>query len=198
MNLIEEVLLSDEVFKKKFVCDLSRCKGACCWEGDFGAPLEKEEEESIPPLYDILKNYLSQEAQDHIRSFGYFDNHPSKNQLVTPILGDGACVYLCRDERGIARCSFEIVFEKGLSSFKKPISCHLYPLRITKNERTGFEAINYDEWDICSPACNLGEKLSIPVYRFVQEAIIRKYGHGFYRQIEELSRHLNESQSRQK
>ena len=186
MYLIKDILISDDVLKKKFVCDLQKCQGACCWEGDFGAPLSDEETQTIKNIYPKIKNLLSTSSLDKLSKSGFIENHPDNNSAVTPIMPDGACVYLVKDSDNIAKCSFEKAYEDGMTDFRKPISCHLYPLRILQNKPSGFEAINYDMWDICSAACNKGEKLSVPVFRFVKDAIIRKYGLDFYNEMEQI------------
>lgn len=184
MFLIQEILVSSEVFNRKFVCNLSKCKGACCWEGDYGAPVASSEIEEIKESLDAVKTYLPIDNIDVINRIGPIVYDEKYKGNVTPLMKDGSCAYLFKNELGIATCSFEAAHKDGKSSFKKPISCHLYPIRIAKNEETDFEALNYDEWDICSDACQLGEELSVPVFRFLKDALIRQYGEEFYAELE--------------
>ena len=187
MYIVDRKIVSSELFEKKFVCNLSKCKGACCWEGDYGAPLEDEEVSIIEELIALIAPNLSEEAVDAIRAQGVAPYSKMYGGKVTPLLKDGSCAYLIRDKDGIAKCSFEKLFNEGQSNFRKPISCHLYPVRVSHNKRTGFEALNYDEWEICSAACQLGEELKVSVFQFVKEALIRKYGEEFYEQLDDIS-----------
>ena len=186
MYIVDKKLISSEVFSQKFVCNLEKCRGACCWEGDYGAPLDEAEVDTIAALLPMLSSWLSQESKSAIEEQGHVTYSKLYGGWVTPLLNNGACAYLVKDADGIARCSFEILYNKGETDFKKPISCHLYPIRVSYNPRTGFEALNYDEWDICSAACQLGEELKVPVFKFVKEALIRKYGSEFYKQVEDI------------
>lgn len=186
MFVIEDKIVSTEVFSQNFVCNLSKCKGACCWEGDFGAPVTLSEVDQIEKLQDIIRPHLSERSRVLLDEVGIAPYNEYLKSHATPLHHNGACAYLVEDDQGIARCSFEVLFEKGLTPFKKPISCHLYPIRITFNKATNFEAINYDEWDICNAACRLGDQMKIPVFRFVKEAIIRRYGQSFYDQMEDI------------
>lgn len=186
MFIIDEKIVSAELFSRKFICNLSKCKGACCWEGDFGAPVTDEEETIINSLLSTIKPILSNSSNELIDSQGAAPYSPIYGGKVTPLHENGACAYLVKDKDGISKCSFEIAYNEGLSAFKKPISCHLYPIRVSKNAKTKFEALNYDEWDICNAACQLGEEHQMPVFRFLREAIIRKYGAVFYDQMEDI------------
>ena len=189
MYLIQEILVSDEVFTKKFVCHIDKCKGACCWEGDYGAPVSDSELEEIEKAYDIVKDYLPEKSNDIITQQGKFVYDKRYGGNVTPLLENGSCAYLIKDQNGNAICSFQKAYNDNKINFIKPISCQLYPLRVKSNEESGFEAINYDEWDICSPACDLGEELAMPVFRFVKDAIVRKYGQIFYEEMERVFEH---------
>lgn len=186
MFLVDEILVSTEVLTQKFVCDLESCKGACCWEGDFGAPLQRDEVDIVSSIMDHILPMLSEEAKDILFQQGIAVDSAILKGKVTPLQKNGACVYLANDENGIARCAFEIAYERGLTDWRKPISCHLYPIRVHQNQETGWEALNYDVWDICSAACTKGKKLRVPLFRFAKEAIIRKYGSEFYDQLEGL------------
>lgn len=181
-------MVSSEVFSVKFHCNLQKCKGACCWEGDFGAPVSKREETILDDIMPTLLPMMSKASQDIIHEEGAYISTKYHDNKVTPLHKDGACVYLVKDEDGISRCGIEQAYEKELVDFKKPVSCHLYPIRVTKNDITGYEALNYDEWEICSDACALGVEKGMPVFRFVKDALIRRYGEEFYDQLEDIYR----------
>lgn len=184
MYLIEEILVSAEVFDRKFVCHLDKCKGACCWEGDFGAPVAEHEEQPMIAALEEVVSYLLPTNQKRIEDEGPFQFNQEYGGKVTTLMDDGSCAFLFKNDAGHACCSFEQAFNDGKSEFQKPISCHLYPLRVKKNALSGFEAINYDDWEICSAACQLGTELNIPVFRFVRQALERAYGQNFYDQLE--------------
>lgn len=188
MLIIGDVLISDELLKEEFVCQLDACLGACCWEGDFGAPLEIDEVMLLKSIYKKILPYLSIESRAVIEQKGVYAHYKDDNSFGTPLLETGACVYMTRGAEGIARCGIEQAWLNGEIDFKKPISCHLYPVRVSR--QPGFEALNYERWDICSAACTLGKKLKVPVYEFVKDAIIRKYGIDFYEQLEAAALHL--------
>lgn len=184
MYLIQEILVSAEVFNRKFICNLDKCKGACCWEGDFGAPVEDQEKAKIDQSLEAVLPYLSLESQQRISEQGPYQYNKEFDGVVTSLMDDGACAFLFKDDNGIAVCGFERAHHDSKTDFYKPVSCHLYPIRVKSNKKSGFEALNYDEWDICSPACDLGEEMSMPVFRFVKHALIRKYGQEFYDELE--------------
>lgn len=190
MIIIDEILISDAVIDEHFLCNLNACKGACCWKGDFGAPLEKEEMTKLEAIYDDIKPYLAPEGIAEIKKKGLFTFFEEPKEYGTSLLDNGACVYMTKDELGIAKCGIEQAHRAGVTDFYKPISCHLYPIRVKKDEDKAFEALNYDEWDICSAACTLGKKEKLPVYQFVKDALIRKYGADFYEQLDETVKHL--------
>lgn len=173
-------VISTQIFDRKFVCDLNACKGACCVAGDAGAPLTIEEVSIIEEAIDEIKPFMRQEGIDVVDTDGVFymdqDNEP-----VTALINGGECAFVTFDDKGIAKCAIEEAHAAGEIDFKKPISCHLYPIRVKKfNE---FTALNYDQWDICAPACECGEKLDVPVYRFLKEPIIRAYGEEFFDEL---------------
>lgn len=184
MVIIQDILISDDLFETFFVCNLSRCKGACCWEGDFGAPLSKSEVSRLPEIHSVVEGFLSTSSKKVLKDQGLSTYYAEPKYEGTPLLDDGKCAYLIIDEHGIAKCSIEKAFEDGLTDFQKPISCHLYPVRVKENELTGFAAMNYDKWDICSEACQLGKEMQLPLFRFVQQAITRRYGQSFYEEMD--------------
>ncbi len=185
MLLIDDILVSDRLFTERFVCHLDKCKGVCCIEGDFGAPLETEELHTLERIYEDIKPFLRKEGLEVLEKEGLFTLYKEEKSYGTPLLENGACAYLTYDEKGIALCGIELAWKAGATDFQKPISCHLYPIRIARNEKKNFEAVNYEEWEICSDACKLGEELNVPVFRFLKEPLIRKYGEAFYEQLED-------------
>lgn len=189
MVAIEQVLISEEVLEKKFVCDLGKCKGGCCEEGDAGAPLEDAELELMVELYEKVKPYLTPESMAEIERKGKYVYHREFG-WVTPTLGDDReiCVYGRRDEKGIIKCAFEQAYNDGVIAWKKPISCHLYPIISTKGKNGNYDRLNYEPREkLCKPACSLGEKLQVPVYAFLKEPLIRLYGEDFYRELESVA-----------
>ena len=183
MVVIGDILVSDEVVSEKFVCNLNACKGACCWEGDFGAPISEAEKQILDDIYLSIKPFLSAEGQEVLEKKGKYTYYKQVDEWGTPLLNNAACAYLTYSELGIAQCGIEKAYLAGAMHFIKPISCHLYPIRV-KNEIAGYEWLNYEKWNICSAACSLGKDLKIPVFQFVKEAIIRKYGAAFYEELD--------------
>lgn len=190
MVIVQDILVSDEVLTEQFLCKLDACKGACCWEGDYGAPLEPEELQVLQRIYEPIKPFLLPESVAVIEKAGLYKYFEDLGLHGTQLLDNGACVFLAFEPNGVAKCGIEKAWEAGATDFKKPISCHLYPIRVVKNEELGFEAINYDRWDICSPACSAGKAAKLPVFRFLREAIVRKYGESFYEEMEAAAAYL--------
>lgn len=193
MLVIQDKIVSLEIIEENFLCNLNACKGACCWEGDLGAPLELEELAILERVYEDVKPFLRPESRAVIEQSGLYEYYKSEKEYGTNLLPDGACVFMTYDALGIARCGIEQAYRAGKTDFYKPISCHLYPIRVNKNEQKGFEALNYDRWDICSAACDAGEKAKMPIYRFVKEAIVRKYGLSFYEELDAAAQFLGET-----
>ncbi len=187
MIQIEDKIISQEIFNQQFVCDLNACKGACCVDGDSGAPLLKNEAKELEKSYPIFRKYLSVDGKEAIKKQG-FSVIDSDNDLTTPLVNNRECAYVFYDS-GITKCAIEKAYLEDEISFKKPISCHLYPIRITEYKQ--FDAINYESNKICSPACKLGELLKVSVFRFLKEPLIRKYGESFYTELEEVENSLN-------
>jgi hypothetical protein len=180
MMKVGEILVSDDVREKEFVCNLEKCKGACCVEGDFGAPLDEDELAILEEIYPKVKPYLSKEGIEVIEKIGTH-TVDEDGDLVTPVIDGRECVYAIYDKKGVLKCGIEQAYYDGKVSWKKPISCHLYPIRITKKKE--FEALNYHKWHICSPACALGKELQVPVYKFLKDPLIRKYGEAWYEDL---------------
>ncbi len=191
MLIIGDVLVSDDVVKKQFLCNLSACKGACCVEGDFGAPLEDEEIRILQDIYEDVKPYLTEEGIAAIEKLGVSVYYEEDESNGTSLINGKACSFISYDSLGIAKCGIEQAYYDGVVDFKKPISCELYPIRIETNESGSFEAMNYDKWDICNAACTLGKEKELPVYEFLKNAIIRKYGEEFYNELDAAAKHLN-------
>jgi hypothetical protein len=186
MIVIDNVLISDELLQEQFVCDLVKCKGGCCVDGDAGAPLEDEEKEMIDAVLPVVKNYLGAESLAEIDKQG---NYVWNEEFgwVTPTINGGICVYAITDDKGIVKCGIEQAYREGNIPWKKPISCHLFPVRIKKSETADQEYVNYEpREDLCKPACKLGKKLKVPVYEFLKEPLIRKYGEEFFNTLHEV------------
>jgi len=184
MILVQDKLVSDELVEQHFICNLNACKGACCWEGDFGAPLDPEELRVLDGIFEKVKPFLSPAGIAAIEAQGKYVWIEEADGWGTTLIEGGPCAYMTYDALGIAKCGIEQAHKAGAIDFIKPISCHLYPIRVEKNEEIGFEALNYNEWDICSAACELGKKEKVPVYQFLKTAIIRKYGEAFYEELD--------------
>jgi hypothetical protein len=193
MIAIDNKLVSDELIEAKFVCDLNKCKGGCCEDGDAGAPLEKEELDEIQNAYEIVKPYMTKEGIKEIERRGKF-YYDQEFGWVTPTIEGGICAYGFRDEFGIIKCAIEKAYLNGQIEWKKPISCHLFPVRITKSkEDPELEYVNYEpREDICKAACSLGKKLKVPVYIFLKEALTRKYGEEFYETLAATAEHMKQ------
>ncbi len=196
MIIVQDKLVSDDLVEQQFVCNLAACKGACCWEGDYGAPLDAAELAVLDAIYDRVKPFLSPAGIDVIEREGKYLRFEQTDEWVTPLINNGPCAYMTYDALGIAKCGIEQAWKAGVVDFQKPISCHLYPVRIEKNEELGFEALNYHEWDICSAACSMGKKEKVPVFRFVKDALIRKYGEAFYEELEGAAAFMSENNSK--
>ena len=183
MIQLEDKLISGDLASEMFACDLSRCKGACCVEGDLGAPLEEDELAVLAEIYPKVKPFLREEGIRAIEEQGT-SLRDFTDGYSTPLVQGRECAYAIFDEKGVALCGIEAAYEAGEVGFRKPISCHLYPIRITQTRK--FEALNYDRWHICSPACSRGQAEGIKVYEFLREALIRKYGEEFYENLAAL------------
>ncbi len=183
MVQIGDVIISSEVLEKMFVCDVEKCHGACCIIGDSGAPLEAEEVAILKSEYPHIREFLRPEGNETIEKLGT-SVIDSDGDFVTPLIENRECAYVVFDGE-IARCGIEMAWKAGKTDFRKPISCHLYPVRLTKYH--SFIAANYHRADFCAPARALGEKLQLRVYAFLKEALIRRFGENFYRELEEAA-----------
>lgn len=187
MFQLGKTIVSEDIIKKDFVCNLSACKGACCVDGDAGAPLEEEETKILQEIYPKVKPLLRQESIDAIETQGTFVESEF-GDLETPLLDGADCVYVIYDDKNVALCAIEEAYNQGIISWKKPISCHLYPIRVT--DYTEFSAVNYHKWEICDDACTLGKELQVPIYKFVKQALIRKFGEDWYLELEKIAQTL--------
>ena len=184
MFQIGKTIVSDELIEKDFVCNLNACKGACCVEGDAGAPVEKEEVQILEDIYEKVKPFLRPEGIAVIESEGT-SVVSEWGELETPLINGRDCAYVTFTDTGIASCGIENAYNAGVIDFKKPISCHLYPARI--KEYSSFSSVNYHKWDFCDPACTLGASLQVPVYKFLKEALVRKFGEAWYAELEKVA-----------
>ena len=181
-------MISDDIAEKHFVCDLAKCKGACCVDGDAGAPLENDELMIIDRSFNIVKPYLTPEALEVIAEKGRYVND-AEFGWVTSTIGTGICVYGYNDENGVVKCAFEQAYYEGKLKWKKPISCHLFPVIIEEGKL--YERMNYEPRAThCKPACTLGEQLKVPVYQFLKEPIVRKYGEEFYNALDHIAKEI--------
>lgn len=192
MLIIQDKLVNDDIIAEYFACNLSACKGACCWEGDYGAPIENDEIDILNRILPDVLPYLDEESNTIIERDGVSKYFKDIKTIGTPLKQTGDCVYLVR-EKGIAYCGIEKAYYDGKIDYIKPISCQLYPIRIEKDKFTGFETLSYNRWQICSPACDNGFKQGIQLFRFVKDALIRKYGADFYEELEAAAEHLQSS-----
>lgn len=177
---VENTLISSEIFSVNFVCNLEKCKGACCIEGDRGAPIEKDEIEKINANLAAIRPFMTEAGKQLLDTEGFHEGEEI-NDIATTCLPTGECVFAYQ-ENGILGCAMEKAFKAGKTDFYKPISCHLYPIRI--NKIGDFDAVNYHSWDICKAACQFGNELNIPTFKFLKEPLIRKYGEPWYHEVE--------------
>lgn len=196
MISIDNILVSDEVIEEQFVCDLDKCKGGCCEDGDAGAPLTLEELEQARAAFDKVIPFLTEEGKAEIERTGLY-RYDQEFGWVTPTINGGICAYGYRDEKGIIKCGFEHAYNEGLTSWKKPISCHLYPIKTKTSKKKDYEMVNYEPREsMCNPACILGKKLKVPVYKFLKDALVRKYGEAFYQALDQVAiEHFDEKKT---
>ena len=189
---IGRTILSRDIFEEFFLCDILKCKGACCIEGDSGAPLTGDEAEWIKNEYPVFEKYLPENHKTEIfqQSFSVIDND---GDLVTPLVNQRQCAYSFYDENEILKCAIEKAFLEGKTHFRKPVSCHLFPIRITEYKR--FDAINYQKLDICKPGRICGKSIKLPLYKFLKEPLIRKYGEEWFQEVELAAEYLNSTHS---
>ncbi|MEZ4777897.1 MAG: DUF3109 family protein [Flavobacteriaceae bacterium] len=184
MFQLGKTIVSEDLIEKEFVCNLHACKGVCCIEGEAGAPVTKEEIAILKTIYPTVKPFLRPEGIAAIEQQG---THVANEwgELETPLVEGKECAYVTFTDKGIASCGIEDAYNAGKSDFRKPISCHLYPVKV--QEYSEFAAVNYHKWSICDDACTLGKNLKVPVYRFVKDALIRKFGKDWYEELEKVA-----------
>ena len=185
MFQLGKTIVSEDIIEKDFVCNLSACKGACCIDGDAGAPLEEEETKILQAIYPKVKPFLRQEGIDVIEQQGGFIKGED-GEWETPLINGADCAYVIFDDNNVALCAIEEAYNQGEINFKKPVSCHLYPIRV--KDYSEFSAVNYHKWQVCDDACTLGKSLQVPVYKFVKEALVRKFGVDWYTELEKVAK----------
>ena len=183
MFQLGKTIVSEEILEREFVCNLSACKGTCCIDGDAGAPLSEEETKIMEAIYPKVKPYLRPEGIAAIEAQGTWVKGEDGDFETTLIEGKD-CAYVIFDGE-TALCGIEQAYNEGIVSWKKPVSCHLYPIRV--KDFTEFTAVNYDKWHICDDACTLGKELQVPVYKFVKEALVRRFGEDWYLELEKVA-----------
>jgi hypothetical protein len=188
MIIHEPALISEDLFEKNFICNLAKCKGACCLEGDQGAPITEAEITAIQENIEQIKPYLTSQSREAIEAKGFWETDP-EGDLVTTCLPTGECNFSVY-QNGILSCGMEQAWKDEKSSFQKPLSCHLYPIRV---KHVGeYDALNYHQWDVCKPACQLGNEHKLPVYKFLKDALVRKFGEPWYKELEDIAQALGE------
>jgi hypothetical protein len=187
MFQIGKTIVGEDVIEKEFVCNLGACKGECCIAGAAGAPLDLEETKILDGIYSKVKPFLRKEGIEAIETHGRFVKG-ADGDWETPLVEGAECAYVTFTDKGIASCGIEDAYNVGKIDWKKPISCHLYPVRV--QDYTEFAAVNYHKWPICDDACSLGKELQVPVYKFVKEALIRKFGEDWYMELEKVASEL--------
>ncbi len=187
MIVIDKILISDEIIDEQFVCDLNKCKGGCCEDGDSGAPLATEELEEVKKAFEIVRPFLTAAGLKELEKIGLY-RYDREFGWVTPTVNGEICAYGFRDKKGIIKCAFEEAYNQKLINWKKPISCHLYPIRTKQSKYNDYQMMNYEPREtLCSPACELGKQLKVPVYQFLKESITRKFGPAFYTSLEKIA-----------
>jgi hypothetical protein len=192
MIAIDQTLISQDLLEKKFVCDLNACKGACCVAGDSGAPLDKDELPILDEIFEKVKPFMTAGGIRAVEKHGTYVIDDDGDYTTTLVSEKAECAFVYFDETKTAKCAIEKAHAAGIIDWKKPISCHLYPVRITKYRK--YDAVNYHEWQVCKPACDCGSKLGVPVYKFLKEPLIRKYGKEWYKELERSARIINQSE----
>lgn len=184
MLQIGKTIVSEDIIEKDFVCNLAACKGQCCIDGDAGAPLEEKELQIMRDIYPKVKPFLRKVGIQAIEEQGVYTTDKN-NESETTLIAGKDCAYVIYDEKKMALCAIEEAYNHGKITWKKPISCHLYPIRV--RDYSDFSGVNYDRWDICNSACSLGKELKVPIYKFVKEALIRKFGLEWYTELENIA-----------
>ncbi|HEV2353325.1 MAG TPA: DUF3109 family protein [Puia sp.] len=194
MIAIDNVLISDKIVEEQFVCDLLKCRGGCCEDGDAGAPLEKDELDRLNGVYEKVKPYLTPAGIRSIETNGRYQ-YDREFGWVTPTIEGKMCAYGYKDAHGVIKCGIEQAWNEGKTDWKKPVSCHLYPIKASRTKAG--EVLNYEPREsLCHPACVQGKRLKVPAYVFLRDAIIRKYGQDFYGALEQIAEKHQQSHTR--
>ncbi len=191
MLLINDFLIDEKITTTHFICNLQACKGACCIEGDGGAPLLEHEADQLERDYHKIEPFLTEEGKEVIEEQGSYIPSDTREyaDYATPLIEQKACAYITYNELGISKCGIQEAHEAGVIDWIKPQSCHLYPIRI---ERKGvFKQLQYDQWKICAPACQLGQKEKLPLYQFLKAPLITHFGADFYQQLDAYVKQKN-------
>ena len=186
MFQLKKTIVSEDIIEKDFVCNLNACKGECCIAGEAGAPLEEDEVKIMGSIYEDVKPFLRPEGITAIEAQG--TSIVRDGELETPLVNGAECAYVTFNDKGWASCGIEDAYNAGKIDWRKPISCHLYPVRVQKYN--SFTAVNYHHWPICDDACTLGQELKVPVYKFTKEALVRKFGKDWYAELEKTAADL--------
>ncbi|MGY5353017.1 DUF3109 family protein [Wenyingzhuangia sp. IMCC45533] len=184
MFQIGKTIVSEDVLQKDFVCNISACKGECCVAGDAGAPVLEEEIDKLNEVYPKIKHTLRARGVEEIEKHGTYSTNEF-GEHETTLVNDKECAFVTFDKNGITSCGIEQAYNKGIIDWKKPISCHLYPVRV--QDYSEFAAVNYHHWDICDDACTLGNELKVPVYKFLKNALILRFGENWYMELEKVA-----------
>lgn len=182
---VGQVLVSEELIKEEFVCNLASCKGACCIEGDAGAPLAADELQVLAEIYPKIKPFMTEKGIEAIEEYGTAVLDGDNDWTTTCVDGNKECAYVTW-EGDVTKCAIEKAFEEGVIDWQKPISCHLYPIRTTAYPE--FDLLHYDRWHICKAACSLGQTLKVPVYKFLEKPLTRKYGADWFNELDEAAK----------
>ncbi len=183
MIILDNVVVTDEFLNAQFCCCLPRCKGWCCVAGDAGAPLEAEEIQKIEDNLEAIKPYMRPEGIKVVEENDVYD-YDETGELVTPLVNGEECAFVYFHENGTALCAIEKAYLEGKCDFWKPISCHLYPIRLV--EKDGFTHVLYHEWSVCVPAKRKGEHEGIPLWKFLKAPMIRRFGEEWYNKFSQL------------
>jgi len=179
-----KIIVSEDIIEKDFACNLAACKGACCIDGDAGAPVEADEGQILKDIYPKVKPFMRTVGRKAVEKQGVYTTN-DEGEHETPLVNGAECAYVIFDDKKTALCAIEEAYNSGAVTFKKPVSCHLYPIRV--QDYSEFAAVNYHKWPICDDACALGKQLQIPVYKFVKQALIRKFGEDWYTELEKIA-----------
>lgn len=180
MLQIKDTIVSLDIAERFFTCDIASCLGECCIEGDAGAPITEDEYKKIKEILPLIWDDLMPRAKEEIEANGvaYVDE---EGDLVTQIIDGKNCVFSCYGSNGMCLCAIERAYREGRVDFMKPISCHLYPLRL--KEYPSFTAVSYHRWKICKAAEVLGRKRGVRLYEFLKEPLVRRFGKEWYDEL---------------